>query len=195
MRNLFLQFFLTNPHFGVNVKEIFSKEVRQCWFCSIPGICLSPFTATIAGPGFHCRTLNSEGPNHIQKLDGSAGSGSPHCRIFYILIGLNRQVKRKRSTNLSQGITATECLLLPPSAVPHISQKNALGIFLTASPRGEKPLPDAQHLPFYRTSRRFLPKASPLREKLSENRLFGTDFLTDVGDAAQTGRHSSSRLC
>jgi len=25
------------------------------------------------------------------------------------------------------------------------------------------------------------PKASPSREKLSENRLFGTDFLTDVG--------------
>ena len=31
-------------------------------------------------------------------------------------------------------------------------------------------------------------KASPLREKLSENRLFGTDFLTDVGDTAPTGR-------
>ena len=26
-----------------------------------------------------------------------------------------------------------------------------------------------------------------MREKLSENRLFGTDFLTDVGDAAASG--------
>ena len=32
-----------------------------------------------------------------------------------------------------------------------------------------------------------------MREKLSENRLFGTDFLTDVGDAAPTGRRKRTK--
>jgi hypothetical protein len=31
-------------------------------------------------------------------------------------------------------------------------------------------------------------QASPLREKLSSNRLFGTDLMTDVGDTAPKGR-------
>ena len=49
------------------------------------------------------------------------------------------------------------------------------------SPRGEAFVRHPTVL-FYHSKRKLPPKASPLREKLSENRLFGTDFLTDVGD-------------
>ena len=57
------------------------------------------------------------------------------------------------------------------------------------SPRGEA-LSRIQGCSFCFERCRPPPKASPLREKLSENRLFGTDFLTDVGDAAPTGRQN-----
>ena len=75
-----------------------------------------------------------------------------------------------------------QCTELPPSAVPHISHPLVpKSQWMTASPRGEKPMFNIQHVSFEGTMRKSAPKASPLREKLSENRLFGTDFLTDVG--------------
>jgi hypothetical protein len=49
------------------------------------------------------------------------------------------------------------------------------------SPQGEA-LSRAQRLSKEETGHNVPPKASPLREKLSETRLFGTEFLTDVGD-------------
>ena len=73
--------------------------------------------------------------------------------------------------------TFTETLPGIPAAfggAPHQSAS------LTASPRGEKPWQKNQ--PERET------KASPLREKLSGNRFIRTDFLTDVGDAAEGGK-------
>ena len=77
----------------------------------------------------------------------------------------------------------SQVVLPPPSAEPHISHPSVpKSRGMTASPRGEKPCPESNPLPNNETNRKLPPKASPLREKLSENRLFGTDFLTDVGD-------------
>ncbi len=74
-------------------------------------------------------------------------------------------------------------VLLPPSAVPHISHEIALGDFMTASPRGEKPCSVSNMVHSVAAGaislQRLLPRGRSCRKSALRNRI-----LTDVGDCA-----------
>ena len=85
---------------------------------------------------------------------------------------------------------STTNTMLPPSAVPHISHPpvpKSRG--MTASPRGEKPCPSSNVVRSIVTGTRFLQRLLP-RGRSCHKKCHKALFMTDVGVAAPSGRHT-----
>ena len=96
------------------------------------------------------------------------------CRSF--LLPYREPVRIRRTPMI------TKVVLLPPSAVPHISQPLVpKSQWLTASPRGEKPLFDIRQFRSIVSSEIYHPRLLP-RGRSCQKSALRNRFLTDVGD-------------
>ena len=84
--------------------------------------------------------------------------------------------KAQAFSEFAEGNTCCKIVLLPPSAVPHISQEKCFGTFPDSfSPRGEalSPYPQLYVLP---NLAEIYNKGFSIVGEAGNNRLFGTDF-------------------